>query len=92
VKRSVQELRDTSLLARSYSNPSKNNVDVFVHGFVYDEVTGDVRDLHLSFGPPGKPIPHIPFKSLEAAQNIQYNNYLPGINTGKVWDFSSPHR
>lgn len=88
VKRSVRELQDNSLLARAYSNPSKNKIDVFVHGFVYDELTGDVSDLHVSFGPPGKHIPHIPFKSLGAAQNIRSS---PGINTGKTWNFSSPH-
>jgi carbonic anhydrase len=40
---------------------------------VFDEVTGEVHDLHISFGPPGKQIPHIPFKAVAAAKNIHRN-------------------
>ena len=75
MKRSVRELRDNSLLAKAYSKPSTNTFDVFVHGFVFDETTGEVINLSVSFGPPGKPIPHPPFRSLAAAQGFRHDRY-----------------
>jgi len=75
IKRSVRELRDNSLLAKAYSKPSSNNFDVFVHGFVLDETTGDVINLSVSFGPPGKPIPYPPFRALAAAQRFRHDSY-----------------
>ncbi|KAJ7593065.1 carbonic anhydrase [Mycena floridula] len=36
-------------------------VNVFVHGWVFDIETGDIRDLGVSVGPPGVPIPKMPF-------------------------------
>ncbi|KAF9445626.1 carbonic anhydrase [Macrolepiota fuliginosa MF-IS2] len=36
-------------------------VDVFIHGWVYDIENGEVRDLNVSAGPPGKAIPAAPF-------------------------------
>jgi len=75
VKRSVRELRDNSILAKAYSKPSTNNFDVFVHGFVFDETTGAVINLSVSFGPPGKPIPHPPFRALAAAQRFRHDRY-----------------
>ncbi|KAF9051724.1 carbonic anhydrase [Panaeolus papilionaceus] len=41
--------------------------DVFIHGWVYDIETGDVADLEVSVGPPGKDIPPSPFKANSAA-------------------------
>jgi len=76
VKRSVRELRDNSLLAKAYSRPSTNTFNTFVHGFVYDETTGEVINLSVSFGPPGKPILHPPFRSLAAAQKFHHNRYF----------------
>ncbi|KAF8889664.1 carbonic anhydrase [Infundibulicybe gibba] len=35
--------------------------DVFIHGLVYDIETGEVKDLGVSVGPPGKAIPSLPF-------------------------------
>ncbi|KIM45044.1 hypothetical protein M413DRAFT_441689 [Hebeloma cylindrosporum] len=89
VKKGVKELRKHSILTKAYSSASKSNesIDVFVHGLVYDEVTGEVHDLHISFGPPGKQIPHIPFKAIAAAKNIHRNKDRPGISTGKTWNF-----
>jgi carbonic anhydrase len=75
VKRSVRELRNNSLLAKAYTRPSTNKFDVFVHGFVLDETTGEVIDLSVSFGPPGKPIPYPPFRALAAAQKFRHDRY-----------------
>jgi len=75
VKRSVSELRDYSFLSKAYSKPSTNNLDVFVHGFVYDETTREVVDLRVSFGPPGKQIPRVPFETLVAAQKYHHDSY-----------------
>jgi carbonic anhydrase len=93
VKRSVNELRYHSLLNKAYDRSLKNrnqeDIDVFVHGFVYDEATGEVNDLHVSFGPPGKVIPHVPFKAISAAKNFHTDSARPGIKKGKDWDFSN---
>jgi len=91
VKRGVKELHGNSILTQAYSGGVKadTNHDVFVHGFVYDEATGEVHDLHISFGPPGQKIPHIPFKALVAAKNFHRDNDRPGISRGKSWDFGS---
>jgi len=75
VKRSVREIRDSSLLAKAYSKPSTNNFDVFVHGFVFDETTGEVINLSISFGPPGRPIPQPPFRAFAAAQRFHNDRY-----------------
>jgi len=95
VKMSVKALRDDSILDWAYSRKKKHDnkiqPDVFVHGFVYDDSTGQVYDLHVSFGPPGKPIPHIPFSALASAKNFHRDPTRPGINKGKNWDFSVPH-
>uniref|UniRef100_A0A8H7XUL0 Carbonic anhydrase n=1 Tax=Psilocybe cubensis TaxID=181762 RepID=A0A8H7XUL0_PSICU len=49
---------------RSGGGPAK---DVFVHGFVYDIETGIVHDLGVSVGPPGVPIPTVPFSAVAKA-------------------------
>jgi len=89
VKKGVKELRKHSSLTKAYSSAAKSDkhIDVFVHGMVFDEVTGEVHDLHMSFGPPGKQIPHIPFKAVAAAKNIHRDKDRPGISTGKTWNF-----
>jgi hypothetical protein len=38
--------------------------DVFVHGWVYDIETGEVADLGVSVGPPGREVPRTPFPRL----------------------------
>lgn len=100
VKKSIKELRENSILTEAYqrirerkkdadSDSSDEQPHVFVHGFVYDGATGEVRDLHVSFGPPGEKIPTIPFEAIAAAENFQRDSHRPGINRGKVWDFHS---
>ncbi|KAF9564802.1 carbonic anhydrase [Agrocybe pediades] len=88
VKRTVDELQKSAVLTEAYK---KNNsgYHTFVHGFVYDEVTGVVHDLGISFGPRGVPIPHVPFKALAAARNYHRGNDRPHISKGKSWEFSS---
>jgi len=66
VKVGVKELRDHSILTKAYARGAKSqDINVFVHGFVYDETTGEVHNLNVSFGPPGKAVPHIPFEALK---------------------------
>jgi len=93
VKHGVKELRTHSILTKAYARgvrTDKNEVvDVFVHGFVYDEATGQVHDLNISFGPPGKPIPNVPFEALKAAKNFHQEADRGGITSGKVWNFGS---
>ncbi|KAJ3511743.1 hypothetical protein NLJ89_g3923 [Agrocybe chaxingu] len=93
VKHSVNELRGHSLLTETYAKnmmtDKPTSLDVFVHGFVFDEATGEVNDLHVSFGPPGKNIPNVPFKAVQAAKNFHRESYRPGIFKGKTWDFKA---
>lgn len=106
MKRSVDELRQHSVLTKvnplatsqddcltvkkSFSR-NVEAIDVFVHGFVYDEATNEVHDLNVSFGPPGKPIPHVPFKAIAAAKNFHRDSSRPGVFKGKTWDFVHHH-
>ncbi|KAH6917810.1 carbonic anhydrase [Coprinopsis sp. MPI-PUGE-AT-0042] len=41
--------------------------DVFIHGWVYDIENGEIKDLGVSVGPPGKEIPQVPFASVVGA-------------------------
>jgi len=41
--------------------------DVFIHGWVYDIENGEIKDLGISVGPPGKAIPPVPFASVAGA-------------------------
>jgi carbonic anhydrase len=88
VKKSVKELHRNSVLKQAHSRHAqtdKDHIDVFVHGLVYDEGTGEVHDLHVSFGPPGKEIPRIPFQAVAAAKNFHRDSSKPD----KKWDFGS---
>lgn len=42
-------------------------VEVYVHGFVYDIENGEIHDLGVSVGPPGAPIPAVPFSAVSSA-------------------------
>ncbi|KAF8155566.1 carbonic anhydrase [Crassisporium funariophilum] len=67
-----------ALLAAAGENPTANSTatpirrsgeggaptDVFIHGWVYDIETGEVKDLGISVGPPGKAIPPPPFAAV----------------------------
>ncbi|KAJ7287324.1 carbonic anhydrase [Mycena rebaudengoi] len=46
---------------------SPTQVDVFVHGFVYDMESGDVLNLGVTFGPAGKTLPKVPFSAVASA-------------------------
>lgn len=65
--------------------PVKNTqYEVYVHGFVFDESTGQVVDLKVSFGPPGKAIPPVPFTAIAAAKNFHSKKHLPNFFKGKT--------
>jgi len=59
VKASVQNLQNEikSLLGET----AYNETELYGHGLVIDEETGDVQDLNVSFGPPGKELVEPPF-------------------------------
>jgi len=88
VRRTVKALKHESILANEYqqsakTRTAKTSVEVYVHGFVFDEETGEVVNLNVSFGPPGLPIPPIPFTAVAAAKNFHREKHLPGVNKGK---------
>ncbi|KAH9485145.1 Carbonic anhydrase [Psilocybe cubensis] len=93
VKRGVKELRTNTAITQAHARHIKTakneDIDVFVHGFVYDESTGEVHNLNISFGPPGKTIPSVPFKALATARNFHRDHDRPGISKGKTWDFGA---
>ncbi|KAH6904505.1 carbonic anhydrase [Coprinopsis sp. MPI-PUGE-AT-0042] len=53
-----------ALLAQAKEETLDGPRDVFIHGWVYDIENGEVRDLGVSVGPAGKPIPKIPFANV----------------------------
>ncbi|TFK23686.1 carbonic anhydrase [Coprinopsis marcescibilis] len=87
VKRTVKALKEESILAKEYQRGAKTtpkeSVEVYVHGFVFDEATGNVVNLNVSFGPPGFPIPSVPFGAVAAAKNFHREKHFPGFNKGK---------
>ncbi|KAJ2931231.1 hypothetical protein H1R20_g5818, partial [Candolleomyces eurysporus] len=89
VKKTVKALREDSILARAYQGSAKmaaknTPYEVYVHGFVFDESTGQVVDLKVSFGPPGKPIPPVPFTAIATAKNFHMQKHLPNFFKGKT--------
>ncbi|TFK72481.1 carbonic anhydrase [Pluteus cervinus] len=88
IKQSVNNIAKTSVLANHYHKLSLNGttsekrseeeaplVDVYVHGWVYDIETGEIRDLGISVGPPGKEIPATPFEAVaKAAEGVTGGN------------------
>ncbi|KAF5326373.1 hypothetical protein D9611_000005 [Ephemerocybe angulata] len=87
VKQTVKALREDSILAKGYQLGAKTNAketqhEVYIHGFVFDETTGTVVDLKVSFGPPGKPIPSVPFTAAAAAKNLHTRK--ASFNKGKI--------
>ncbi|KAG6813744.1 hypothetical protein H0H92_007696 [Tricholoma furcatifolium] len=64
VKATVKNLQTKSILAAAYNKRNRDpelQFKVFVHGLVMDEGSGEVKDLKVSFGPPGESIPKLPF-------------------------------
>lgn len=90
VKRSVSELSKNAMLRQVYDKArrGKTTKDIFVHGLVLDEATGQVVNLRVSFGPPGKAIPHVPFPAVAAARNRRSARPRGNIFRGKKFDFS----
>jgi len=67
VKASVQNLQNEikTLLGENAYN---KEVELYGHGIVIDEETGDVKDLNVSFGPPGKDVVEMPFDKVPKAR------------------------
>ncbi|KAJ3572302.1 hypothetical protein NP233_g3180 [Leucocoprinus birnbaumii] len=72
VKAGVQRIALDNVILNHYAILSSPNTthqggilqDVFIHGWVYDISNGEVHDLCVSVGPPGVPIPAIPFSAI----------------------------
>ncbi|KAL0959618.1 hypothetical protein HGRIS_011321 [Hohenbuehelia grisea] len=69
VKASVQEIVNDGIIGdyfkllekEGHNNRTAIHGDIFVHGLVYDIDNGEVRDLKVSVGPPGKEVLTTPF-------------------------------
>ncbi|KAG5731764.1 Carbonic anhydrase [Termitomyces sp. T112] len=64
VRTTVKNLQTQSILSVAYDKRNRDpnlQLKVFVHGFVLDEESLEVKDLGISFGPPGQTIPKLPF-------------------------------
>lgn len=44
-----------------FKNTSGKASKFWIHGWVYDIENGEIKDLEVSVGPPGEPIPDSPF-------------------------------
>ncbi|KIK03058.1 hypothetical protein K443DRAFT_677059 [Laccaria amethystina LaAM-08-1] len=58
VKANVKRISDSALIRHHYAH---DQGAVYVHGWVYDVESGEVSDLGISAGPPGKEVPPTPF-------------------------------
>ncbi|KAG2008597.1 carbonic anhydrase [Coprinopsis cinerea AmutBmut pab1-1] len=76
VKSTVSNIVRSKIIAQHFSPSHPNVPDLYVHGWVYDIDNGEVRDLGVSVGPPGKAVPPAPFMAVEAAvEYVQNDRY-----------------
>ncbi|KAF8058667.1 carbonic anhydrase [Lyophyllum atratum] len=63
VKANVQRISRSAVISNHYASLETHpeRVGVFIHGWVYDIETGEVADLGVSVGPPGRKVPVTPF-------------------------------
>ncbi|KAG5731983.1 hypothetical protein E4T56_gene18284 [Termitomyces sp. T112] len=63
VKANVRRVARSGVISNHYKSLEQDpeRVGVFIHGWVYDIETGEVSDLGVTVGPPGRTIPHSPF-------------------------------
>jgi len=77
VKEGVKRVAESPLITQIYESiksnkkgaDGKETADVFIHGMVYDIETGDIHNLNVSVGPPGKKVPDVPFPSLKGGKS-----------------------
>ncbi|TFK25157.1 carbonic anhydrase [Coprinopsis marcescibilis] len=70
IKQNVVRVARSNIIVNHYAllaEKKENKSDVFIHGWVYDVENGEVRDLGVSVGPPGKPIPALPWEKVAGA-------------------------
>ncbi|KAG6873127.1 hypothetical protein C0995_002501 [Termitomyces sp. Mi166 len=65
VKANVRRIARSGVISNHYKSleTDPERIGVFIHGWVYDIETGEVADLGVAVGPPGRTIPHTPFAS-----------------------------
>ncbi|KAK0488418.1 carbonic anhydrase [Armillaria novae-zelandiae] len=64
IKQTVSKIASSELIEERYSNSTK--AVVFIHGLVYDVENGEITNLDVSVGPPGVPVPPVPFPHRKA--------------------------
>jgi carbonic anhydrase len=64
----------TSIAGRS--GVKKTVHDIFIHGWVYNIVNGEIYDLGVSVGPPGKAIPAPPFPAVAKSATLPADVYV----------------
>ncbi|KAK0184965.1 carbonic anhydrase [Armillaria mellea] len=69
VKHTVSNIARSELIEERYSNSTMTAV--FIHGLVYDVENGEITNLDVSVGPPGVPIPPVPFPHTQARFRFQ---------------------
>ncbi|TFK26091.1 carbonic anhydrase [Coprinopsis marcescibilis] len=62
IKNTVKNVANDEIIKQHFSNPSLG--EIYVHGWVYDIENGEIRDIGVSVGPPGKAIPQAPFPAV----------------------------
>ncbi|GLB37368.1 putative reversible hydration of carbon dioxide [Lyophyllum shimeji] len=79
VKATVRNIQNESVLSIAYNRRNKTNkLRVFVHGLVVNEESGEVKDLGVSFGPPGQTIPKLPFEVIvEPKHHNSFGKFKP---------------
>lgn len=83
-------LAGNSTVKRSSHHSGEAIGDVFIHGWVYDIENGEVRDLGVSVGPPGREIPSAPFPAVAAAAEKSQQQEQPKTLTNSNSTQESP--
>ncbi|KAH6912554.1 carbonic anhydrase [Coprinopsis sp. MPI-PUGE-AT-0042] len=69
VKNTVKNIAEDEIIQDHYHH--RQSAELYIHGWVYDIENGEIRDLDVSVGPPGKPLPSAPWEVVaSAAQNM----------------------
>ncbi|KAG6910394.1 hypothetical protein DXG01_010749 [Tephrocybe rancida] len=61
VKANVRRIARSGVISNHYKSLEPERTGVFIHGWVYDIESGEVVDLGVTVGPPGRKIPLTPF-------------------------------
>ncbi|KXN86497.1 Carbonic anhydrase [Leucoagaricus sp. SymC.cos] len=104
VKAGVKRIATDSVIVNHYATLGTNATlttkraesndppgDIFIHGWVYDIANGEIHDLGVSVGPPGKPVPAAPFPAVANAAISTARKHSSNSTEGNTTEGSGGH-